>query len=159
MGEIVIACVGSPYGADRLGHAVADILRRHPALQTFPEGMIRIEACDRPQLNLLAHIEGAQLAIIVDAMQCEKPPGHLMWLNVDQLATGAERLSSHAVGVAEALALGRALNMLPPRLLMVGLSIGESLQWKPKPEDLAKLADNIINKVKVFTAQLENSIT
>ena len=147
MTPIVIACVGSPFGADSLGHAVAEILRAHPGVQSLPENLLRIVASDRPQLNLLTQIEGAQLAIIVDAVEGEQAPGEIVYIDAEQLAADTGRLSSHSVGVAEALALGRALDQLPPRLLIIALSMGKSLRWQPDNEDLAQLADSVINEV------------
>lgn len=157
MNPIVVACVGSPFGADNLGHRVAQILFAHPVVQSLPEQLLRIEASDRPQLNLLAQIEGAQLAIIVDAVQGGLAPGQLLRIDAAQLAGDGGRLSSHAVGVAEALALGRALDLLPPRVLIMGLTMGESLQWQPDSEVLRKLADSVVGEVAQFRVQLELS--
>lgn len=158
MTPIVVACVGSPFGADRLGHLVAEILRTYPALRALPQNLLRIEASDRPQLNLLHQIEGAQLAIIVDAV-LGAPSGQIMHMSPDQLADEAGRMSSHGVGVAETLALGRELNLLPTCLKIIGLGIGaadeNAIQNLPSYEDLENLADSIVDEVTCFARQLD----
>lgn len=156
MTAIVIACVGSPFGADNLGHMVAEILRNHRILKSLPENLLRIESSDRPQLNLLNQIQGVDLAIIVDAVRDSLSPGQILRISADQLIEEDDQLSSHAIGVAEALALGQTLDLLPPRLLIMGLSVGQSQNWEPGSEDLTKLADTIVDEVVRFVSTLGN---
>jgi len=159
MSAIVIACVGSPFGADNLGLAVAETLRSHPVVQSCPEHLLRIEASDRPQLNLLSQIEGAELAIIVDAVRGEYEVGQIACISEGQLDGDGGQLSSHDIGVAQALALGRALNSLPSRLLILGISVGELPEWLPESEDLMRLADSIVGEVVRFMAQREQTMS
>lgn len=106
--------VGSPFGADQTGWKVVE---RLPST----EDVERL-SLDRPGLSLMDAIKGFDQVILVDAVQGSDQP--LMILGRDQLMKIASTsLSSHAVGVAEAIALGSALGVLPERLDLVGVRI------------------------------------
>ena len=79
-------------------------------------------ACDRPGLNLLDELEGIDAAVLVDAMRSGAPPGSVRVLSPAQLARGPA-LSSHALGVADALALASALGRRRPALRIVAVEL------------------------------------
>lgn len=102
----VVVGVGSPCGGDRAGWAVV-------ARLADLDGA-RVEALDRPGPALVATLDGAAAAVIVDAVRSGAEPGTLhRFSRLDQLPT-ASPTSSHGLGVAEALALGERLGQLPP---------------------------------------------
>ncbi len=120
-----IVGVGSPHGNDRLGWEIALALARLLA-KLAPE----IRCCDRPGMLLLEQLDGAELAFIIDAMAAGLRPGSIRCFTSAALfrATGGQTaplLSSHGFGVAEALRLGRLLDLLPPRLYVLGVETGE----------------------------------
>lgn len=79
---------------------------------------------------------GTDLAIVVDAVVSGRPVGTLHRLDVSQKPLAAEfarGTSSHALGVAEAVELSRAMGSLPQRLLIFGV---EGAHFEPgKPLD------------------------
>jgi hydrogenase maturation protease len=111
--------VGSPHGDDAAGLAVAERLAgRLPA-------DVEILARDRPGLDLVLDLRGADAVVIVDAVRGgEGPPGSVRRVAPDRLASRRE-LSTHALGVADALALAKALGSLPPRLGIVTVEAGD----------------------------------
>ena len=110
--------VGSPHGDDAVGIAVAERLAG-----TLPAD-VEILARDRPGLDLALDLRDADAVVIVDAVRAgEGPPGSVCRVAPDRLASRRE-LSSHALGVADALALAKALGTLPPRLGIVGIEAG-----------------------------------
>ena len=64
--------------------------------------------------------------ILVDAVDSGAPPGTIHRIDAADpgIRTLPSRGSTHALGVAEAIALGRALGRLPRRLLLVGIEGG-----------------------------------
>lgn len=87
---------------------------------------IRVELAESPGLNLLNLMSGAEVAILVDAVQSGRAPGTLHVLSDADLGAfqgGAD--SAHGWGVAETLALGRSTDpdSLPNKLVMVGIEI------------------------------------
>ena len=71
--------------------------------------------------------EGRENVLVVDAMCSGLEPGDVERFEVGgdsanaSLLTGAAFRSTHALGVAEAVALARELDALPPELVVVGI--------------------------------------
>jgi len=106
--------IGSPFGVDRVGWQVVERL-------TLPSEVERL-TLDRPGLALIDAIKGFDQVVLVDAVLGADQP--VMVLDRNQLLEDASpSLSSHAAGVAAAIALGSALGELPERLDLVGISV------------------------------------
>ena len=121
---ILILGVGSPFGADRLGWQAVAALEQQLATQ-FPHLTIRYEQSDRPGRRLLNLLGQADAAIIIDAMQAGLPAGSVRRFSFDELSAEAGLMSTHGFGVADALALGRALGGLPGEIVIVGIEMGD----------------------------------
>ncbi|MDD2677039.1 MAG: hydrogenase maturation protease [Methylacidiphilaceae bacterium] len=119
---LLLAGLGNPdRGDDGFGPAVLARLAR----LSLPESE-RI-VCARP-LDLLDHWPGRRLAIVVDAALGEEP-GRLRRL--EPLTEGLPRpasSSTHGLGLAEAIELGRSLGLLPARLIVYA---AEGLDFSP----------------------------
>ena len=93
------------------------------------EALARIEGLDAEFVTLdgeparlVAAWHGRPVVVIVDAIVAGDPPGTVHVItDLDQLPDAAAGASSHGGGIAEAVALGRALGHLPDRLLVVGV--------------------------------------
>jgi hydrogenase maturation protease len=109
--------LGSPHGDDAIGLAVAQRLAR----EALP-AQVEVRSCERPGVDLLEALQGASAAVLVDAVRCGSTPGSVVEIDPASLRGGVT-LSSHGLGVAEALALGRALHRLPDWLRVVGIEI------------------------------------
>ncbi len=120
---------------------------RHPQVQ--------VELVELPGIGLLNILEGARLAILVDAVHSSATPGTLHRLTADQLESfGAGSGSAHGWGVAETLSLGRQLapENLPAELIIIGikagqLNLGEALSPEVKTclPEAVKLIEQCLN--------------
>jgi hydrogenase maturation protease len=115
--RIKVIGLGSPQGDDAIGLEVARELSR----ETLPGGASAV-ACDRPGVDLLDELEGIDAAVLVDALRSGASPGSVRVLSPGQLARG-HALSSHALGVGDALALAAALGRPRPRLRIVAVEL------------------------------------
>lgn len=118
--SVCVICVGNRMrGDDGIGPRVADAIRERgiPA---------RLTICDGDPARMMAAWDGAELAIVVDAVNAGEAAGFIIeWDAVaDDPPRAAFTGSTHAFGVAEAIALARALGSLPPRTVIVGIQIG-----------------------------------
>jgi len=138
--RVRIIGLGSPFGADRIGWQVAEVLRARLVHDPLAVGRsdiaagIEIELADRPGVGLLSLMEGAPEVILVDAILDEgagRGGTRVRWVGRDELAGLAASHSSHALGVAEALALGEALGQLPGLLSILGIGV------EPGAEEMA----------------------
>ena len=86
-----------------------------------PEGVLVLDG-GTLGLSLLPHLMAADVAILVDAIRTDDPPGTLVRLEGEDVAPAvAARLSVHQVGVADLLDSARLLDRYPPRVILLGL--------------------------------------
>lgn len=117
MATIVIGLGNPDRGDDAAGREVARRLRETGLLSAD------ILELDGEATALLARLEGASAAILVDASISGGPPGMVRRFDVaaGPLPSGAFGVSSHGFGLAEAIELARALGALPPRCIVYAI--------------------------------------
>ena len=93
--------------------------------------------------------KGADAVVLVDAVQSGDAPGTIHRFDAQAQSIPARffHYSTHAFSVAEAVELARALNQLPPRLVLYGVegkdfSFGETFS----PE-VAAVVDEVLSRV------------
>jgi len=116
-GETVVIGVGNALrGDDGIGPAVAAALAR----QDLPG--VRIVDSPADPADLLDLWAGAALAIVVDAVRGDPgAAGEILLLGDGGGWFSGAPGSSHALGVADAVRLGAELDLLPDRLIMIGV--------------------------------------
>lgn len=126
MKRLRVLGIGSPFGDDRLGWLAVERLK---ATEPTRSGWsLEFDTLDRPGPGLLERMAGAEAVVLVDAVRHSgAEPGAVFAIDRDQLARYGDRCSSHSLGVAEVLALGEKLDALPPRLAIVGIEAGGSI--------------------------------
>lgn len=105
-------------GDDGAGIAVTRRVRA-----AAPEGVDVVELGD-DLAGLLDAWSGMDLAVVVDAIRSDGPLGDVRWMELDPsrpLGGWRSPTSSHALGLASAVELGRTLGRLPGRLVLVGI--------------------------------------
>src|SRR5262249_2026098 len=108
-------CLGSPFrGDDAVGPAVAERLRS--------AGAALLRCADEPT-RLLDLGAGLDTVVVVDAVRSGAPPGtiHRADAGDGPLPRELRLASTHAMGIADALELGRALGRAPRRLVVLGI--------------------------------------
>jgi hydrogenase maturation protease len=116
----VIVGVGNDWrGDDAVGLVAARRLR-----SALPD--VRVLELDGDPASLLDAWAGAHEAIVIDAVRSGAPPGTIHRLDVasEPLPAGLRAGSTHGLGLAEAVALGRTLDRLPARLELIGIEVG-----------------------------------
>lgn len=113
--------IGSPFGDDRIGWTVVEALQASNVLKRFPAGSVDACCCDRPGGGLLMLFKDVSAAVVIDAMISGAPLGTVRRFAENEAEPGHGFLSSHGIGIAETLALGRVLNLLPATLVLYGI--------------------------------------
>jgi hydrogenase maturation protease len=144
--NILVAGIGSPFGADQLGWLVIDALQDHAQNDT---GLTRCKfsKLDRPGAGLIETLQGYEQVILIDAVQAGKPRGTLIRLDTGQISEQSAGLSSHNFGVAEAIALGRAMGQVPQELILLGLDAGERYDEIFDIGEIDKLIEWIVHEL------------
>lgn len=115
--RVIALCIGNPQrGDDGAGRAVAR------ALRALIDGVDIIEE-EGEATSVLARLEGADAAFIVDACVSSQAPGEIRRFDLGEgaIPSTAFGASTHGFGLAEALELARALGALPPRCVVYAI--------------------------------------
>ena len=118
----VIVGVGNEYRRDDgVGLAVA------ARLQGRVPRRVDIIACEQEPSRLIDAWEGADTALVVDAVESGGEPGTLLRFDASELPipTRLFRTSTHAFGVGDAIELARVLGRLPARIVVYGVEGAE----------------------------------
>ena len=114
--------VGSPVAGDDLGWAVIEALN-----EAGLDYAAELLPLDRPGPALVDHLQGRNRVILIDAMHAGLAPGSVRALSLQELVVSARPPSSHGLGLADALALARALDCIPAYLHVIGIETGPGL--------------------------------
>jgi hydrogenase maturation protease len=116
---------------------------------------IQLELAELPGIELLSLLEGARVAILVDAVHSDSKAGTVHVLTENQLESFKDGAgSAHGWGVAETLSLGRKLlpSAFPVKLILIGieagqLHLGETLSPQVEAElpEVARLIEQYIS--------------
>ena len=98
-----------------------------------------LDCADEPT-RLLDLWDGLDTVVVVDALRSGAPPGTLHRIDAADgpLPRDLRLASTHAMGIADALELGRALGRAPRRVVVVGIegaSFGMGEEMTPAVED------------------------
>lgn len=113
----VVLGVGNAYrGDDGVGPVVAARVRDLSS-------DLEVVTCEQEPTRLLDAWDGADLALVVDAVSSGVAPGTVHRFDATEVPvpTNVFRGSTHALGVGEVIELGRALGRLPGRVLLYGV--------------------------------------
>ncbi len=119
--RVVVIGVGNEFRRDDgIGPEVLSRLREQAAA-AGPGGVtVQFVSCDGEPTRMIEAWDGASLALVVDAVLADPPvPGRRHRMVVDRADDGPARaVSSHGLGLGEAIGLGRALDRMPDRLIV-----------------------------------------
>lgn len=124
MSLIRVLGIGSPFGDDHLGFQVLELLQASSHLSSYIPAYLELMYCDRPNMRLLEYMQKADTVFLIDAVQTGATIGSIHTFTDEAIETLPNPLSSHGLGVAEAIRMGRALNMLPKHVVLYGIEIG-----------------------------------
>lgn len=135
--------IGSARGIDALGWAAVDYLRT--ALCDHPAAACLHWYTSRTPADMLPHWEALDQVILVDAMPVRGPDAGPRWVALQALEA-AGGLSSHGLGLREAVELAAALE-LRPRVAILGLGVDPATSQTPE-DWLARHAEALVGAVR-----------
>lgn len=126
----LVLALGNPLrGDDGVGAAILEGLRALP----LPGDVVLCEG-GTPGLETVLLLQGYEKVLIVDAAEMGWPPGEYCRFVPDEVHLPVRDLALrgtlHYAGLAEALALAGALNLLPPQVVIFGVQ-PEAVGWDP----------------------------
>ncbi len=121
--RVVVIGVGNEFRRDDgIGPEVLSRLREHPGTgaDAGAGDIVQLVYSDGDPASMIEAWTGASLAVVVDAVVADPPaPGrtHRFVIGRDE-AAGSSAVSSHGLGVGEAVGLAAALGRMPDRLVI-----------------------------------------
>ena len=116
--SVLIIGVGTAYrNDDAAGLIVAERLRAR-----LPEG-VSVITHEGEGVSLMEQLVDSDAAVLIDAMSSGAEPGTIRRFDAGAQSPPAQmfRHSTHAIGIAQAIELGRALGKLPRQLIVYGI--------------------------------------
>lgn len=140
MTAVVIALGDEFRRDDGVGPAIARALRSGglPAQVLISQG---------DPAELIESWSGAAVAVVLDAVRVEIPqPGRVHVLDPADLDTSAA-IGTHGFDLGAAIALGRALDRMPDRLVIIGVEIADMAHGPSLSPDVARAAPIVARAV------------
>ncbi len=151
MRELRVLGIGSPFGDDQLGWEVVKLLQKCIDLNQFASNQLQLICCDRPGMYLLELMRDANAVFLIDAIKTGAACGTVHRFKNQEIEAISNPLSSHTLGVAEAMKMGRALDELPPNVILYGIEIDDI-------HHQSSLSEPLIKTVKVLSKQIKDDI-
>jgi hydrogenase maturation protease len=161
--KVVVIALGNRFrGDDGIGPIVAERLKQNAErLKKNPADRSggRIDGCTIVEgkddaMALVSAWENAALAVVIDAAVSGAAPGTIRRLEAgaQPLSKDVARCSSHGLGLAEAVELGKALGRLPGRLVIFAVEAATLEQGVAMSPQVAAAADTVVRDVEAEVA-------
>lgn len=137
--ELKVLGIGSPFGMDQLGWEVIKTLQEDPSLLQYQASQLHLAYHDRPGIGLLELMSQTQTVFLVDAMVGDCGDFQLHCLEDDALEQIEQATSSHQLGVAEVIQIGKVLDCLPEKIKFYGIEVPAIEKKLQSPEALKPL--------------------
>ena len=125
MRTLSVLGIGSPFGDDQLGWEVVKLLQQQERLHHFIPHQLHLTCCDRPGMYLLELMRNATDVFLIDAVKTGAAIGTLHCFKNEDIEDLGHALSTHGLGIAEAMRIGAALHELPEHVTLYGVEIAE----------------------------------
>jgi hydrogenase maturation protease len=145
MSPVRIIGVGSRFGDDRAGLEMAARLAAAP-----PRGC-EVVATERPGAELIELFAGAGAVILLDAVRSGSAAGTVHDLALEDLPQPFRSMSSHGIGITDALALAQVLGRRPRgRLIGVEAAPGNGAMDQPLSAAVAAALGRAMKRVHAW---------
>jgi len=122
-------------------------------LAPLVEGEVELVVLDGEATRLLDAWDGADVAVVVDAVRSGAEPGvvHRVQVGPDPVPHESAA-STHGLGLAEAVELGRALGRLPRQLIVYGVEVADTAAGAGLSPAVEAALDDVVDQVLVELA-------
>ena len=159
--KVVVIALGNRFrGDDGIGPIVAERLKNNVADR--PGG--RVDGCTIVEgkddaMALVSAWENAALAVVIDAAVSGGAPGTIRRLEagVQPLSKDVARCSSHGLGLAEAVELGKALGRRPGRLVIFAVEANTFEQGAAMSPQVAAAVEELVQNIEAEIASFGNT--
>ena len=166
--KVVVIALGNRFrGDDGIGPIIAERLKENAAqlkkdvadgLGGEVDGCTIVEGKD-DAMALVSAWENAALAVVIDAAVSGAAPGTIRRLEAgaQPLSKDVARCSSHGLGLAEAVELGKALGRRPGRLVIFAVEANTFEQGAAMSPQVAAAVEELVQNIEAEIASFGNT--
>jgi hydrogenase maturation protease len=143
--RVNIIGIGSPFGNDQMGWEVVKQIHLELGKQESVNNRVAAFVLDRPGTALLEHFKGVDKVILIDALTGTQEAGLIIKIEPDDIANDNSNISSHDIGVRDALMLASKLD-LDPEIIIFGLALGNETKDIIDREQITLFARKILKE-------------
>ncbi len=109
----------------------------------------KIIEAEMASTEVLEFIEGANVAILVDAARSGRPAGTIHRIDASTIPIRGDIFphSTHAFNARDALELGRSLGRLPPRVIVYGIEAQDMTAGAAVSPPVAEAVDQAVERI------------
>jgi len=116
---VTLIAIGSPLPPDDIAWQLADRMQRDVSCNELMQAI----KLDRPGADLLKYLQKHRQIILLDAVQSSSD--HLVIISPEQLVSKPAEISSHGLGLAEALKLAMSLGQSMEHVSLIGIPVSD----------------------------------
>jgi hydrogenase maturation protease len=146
--KIKVLGIGSPIGDDQAGWVVVSKLQSEFFNHTHINQIVTFTCCDRPGPGLIELMRDSDCVYLVDAIKTGSTAGAIHRLVNNEIFELRNTLSTHDIGVAQALQIAAALNSLPPTVILFGVEVDKINLFTQLSEPVKRGVDMVVKQVK-----------
>jgi len=100
-------------------------------------------------LDVLDLMSGASAVILIDAARSGQPTGtiHRIDASADPISGDLFPHSTHVLNAVDAIEIGRALGLLPSRVILYGVEVGDTTAGNALSSTVAAALDQVVEQV------------
>jgi hydrogenase maturation protease len=122
--------------------------------------VVDVVESDGEPSRLLDAWRDRDMAVVVDAVRSGATPGAIhVWADEGDVPAAAPSAGSHGLGIADAVALGRALHRLPSRLVVIGIEVRDTSSGQGLSSAVAGVVDEAVDLITRMVECVEDEPT
>jgi hydrogenase maturation protease len=156
MADVRIIGLGNPMaGDDAVGVLAA---RRLAAVSDLPAEVVEAGLAG---IDVLELVRDSRAVILIDAVRSGQPAGaiHRLDASTGSLTSASWHRSTHGFNAADALELARALDALPPTVVVYGVEAGAVEAGAPLSPKVAAALPALVDRIRQEAAALAGAIS
>ena len=117
---------------------------------------VQFHECLAGATSLIDLWDGADVVIVVDAVQSGKAPGTIVRIEVgsEPLSSPIGTTSTHGISLTDAVSIGQSLKRFPRKLVIYGIEATDFTLGAGLTPSVARAVDDVVNKIANEVARI-----
>ncbi|WP_126452959.1 nickel-dependent hydrogenase large subunit [Sulfuriflexus mobilis] len=145
--RVVVLGIGTAQTADDVGLRLLEQLQQDTVLAPYLADRLALYTTGQPALDWQRYIRSGDRVFVIDALLADVMPDRLVVFDGAALAPATGTLSSHAIGLRDALLLSPLWGQETNAVTVLGIRVGVEGEQPPDTDELQQLAEQVRERV------------